>query len=79
MLTTHDSVLSIRFPFLVYLKQSNSVISTDGESSQLSVAVAVNEIGASGGMMVDGALHEITGGVVSTTLMVCTQLLVFPQ
>ena len=40
----------------------------------MSVAVATNEMGASGGVIVLGALHSMTGGVVSTTLMICTQL-----
>jgi hypothetical protein len=68
--TTHDSVLSIRFPFLVNIKQSYPVISTDGSSSQLSVAVASKEIGASGGVTVEGELHEMTGAVVSTTFII---------
>ena len=40
--------------------------------------MAVNETGASLGVIVGGALHSISGGVVSTTSIVCTQLLEFP-
>jgi hypothetical protein len=54
------------------------MISTDGSAAQLSVAVDVKEIGASGGVMVAGALHCMSGGVVSTTSIVCVQLSVFP-
>ena len=55
------------------------MISTDGSPAQLSVDVAIKEIGASGGVMVAGALHWMSGGVVSTISTVCTQLFVFPQ
>ena len=62
------------FPAAFTLKQSNPVISTNGSPSQLSDAVAVNEMGASRGVISAGALHWITGAVVSTTVIVCTQL-----
>lgn len=77
--TMHDSVLFIRFPFLVNIKQSYPVISIDGLSSQLSEAVAVNEIGASGDVIIEGASHEMTGGVVSSTVTVCSHVLAFPH
>ncbi len=48
--TTQDSVLSIRLPFLVYLKQSKAHISTTGtlssQHASASAAVTVNEIGS---------------------------------
>ena len=52
--------------------------STDGSPVQVSVAVAVKETGASGGVMMAGVLHSISGGVVSTTSIVCAQLLELP-
>ncbi len=66
--TTQDSVLSTRFPLGLKKKQSNSVISTV-TSPHSSVAVPVNEMGASGGTIVSGALHAMSGGVVSTTVI----------
>jgi hypothetical protein len=50
--TTHESVLAIRLPFLLNAKQSNPVTSTNTSSHQLSVAVDVYVMGASGGIIV---------------------------
>jgi hypothetical protein len=47
---------------------------------QLSVAVGVTQFGVAEHSMVDGPGRPlITGGVVSSTLMVCTAVAVFPQ
>src|SRR3990170_1698386 len=75
--TTHDSFLSIRLPSGFKKKQSNVVIELD-DAPQLSMAVAVNEIGASFGVMVAGELHWISGGVVSTTVTVKLHVLWLP-
>src|SRR5210317_2184986 len=64
--TIHESVLSMILPFLVTLKQSYSVTTAGSGPSQTSSAVAVNEIGASGGVIVAGALQNTSGGVVSS-------------
>ena len=75
--TTHDSFLSIRLPSGFKKKQSNAVIE-EGEVPQLSKAVAVNEIGASFGVMELGALHSIMGGLVSTIVTVKLHVLLLP-
>ena len=50
--------------------QAYSVICTLGVL-QLSVALAINAVGASTGVMVAGLLQEMTGPTVSTTRIVC--------
>ena len=55
--TWHDLVLSISFPFGVNMKQLNPVTTALGVVLHVSVAVAVNEIGASGGTIDAGVLH----------------------
>jgi len=76
-LITQDSVLSIRLPSLVNLRQSKEVIWTE-VLSQASSAVAVNEIGVSGGTILR-ALHEIFGPVVSNTETVVVQVAELPE
>ena len=50
--TTQDSVLSIRFPFLVNLKQSTPVITAGTMDPEVAGAVAVDEMGAFAGTYV---------------------------
>jgi hypothetical protein len=68
--TIQELVLSIFFPFLVSEKQLYPVIATNGSLAQVSIAEAVNEKGASGGLIEVGLSQEITGPTVSCTVIV---------
>src|SRR5215813_5705762 len=76
LVTLHDSPFSMRFPEPLNLKHSKPVIVA--VAPQLSVAVAVKEIGALGGTMVAGALHSGTGDSSSITVTVAWQKSVSP-
>ena len=59
--------------------QLKPVTSVETVGLQLSVAVAVKEIGASLGVIVGGALQSITGASVSSTVIICVQVLTLLQ